>query len=227
MKSTANGRPESGAEAVLSELSQPCTVVIASDSPFLRRDFEHLVTAAADVVLAGSCRWREVVDRSVRWRPDVILLDASVAPLPGLPETVERLRSRDRPPLVVLLVQQGTVPVDAAYVDAVLAADSGADAVVRALAVLASGVVVTTRAPGRHPGSGGHPEVRQRLSTLTEREREILVLIVDGLSNREVGSRLYISPDTVKEHVSRILAKLEVASRIEAAVAAVRAELWQ
>ncbi len=211
----------------MAPIPQPHTVVIASDSPFTRRDFERTVTAAGDLALAGTCRWREVADRTARWRPDLVLLDASAGPLPELPDMVARLRSPNRPPLIALLVPPGVTRVDAEYADAVLASGRGAHAVVRALEVLASGVVVTARAPGRCPEPGPGPEVRQRLSTLTEREREILVLIVDGLSNREVGSRLFISPDTVKEHVSRILAKLEVASRIEAAVAAVRAELGQ
>ncbi|MEV0361968.1 LuxR C-terminal-related transcriptional regulator [Nocardia fusca] len=215
------------AEVLVARIPSPHTVVIASESAFTRRDFERTVATAEGLALAGTCPWREVADRAVRWRPDLVLLDAAGAPLPETSAVVARLRSADRAPLIALLVPHGGPRVEAEYADAVLAADQGAHAVVRALEVLASGVLVAARPPRREPEPGAGPEVRQRLSTLTEREREILVLIVDGLSNREVGSRLFISPDTVKEHVSRILAKLEVASRIEAAVAAVRAELGQ
>lgn len=211
----------------MARITPPRTVVIASESAFTRRDFERTVATAEGLALAGTCPWLEVADRSMRWRPDLVLLDAAGAPLPETSAVVARLRSVDRAPLIALLVPHGGARVEAEYADAVLAADQGAYAVVRALEVLASGVLVTARPARRDPEPGAGPEVRQRLSTLTDREREILVLIVDGLSNREVGSRLFISPDTVKEHVSRILAKLEVASRIEAAVAAVRAELGQ
>nr|WP_269328908.1 response regulator transcription factor [Kineosporia babensis] len=60
---------------------------------------------------------------------------------------------------------------------------------------------------------------------LTQREREVLVLLADGLSNREIGERLYLSAGTVKDHVSAILTKLDVASRIQAALTAERAGL--
>lgn len=212
-------------EATAVRLPQPRTMVLVSDSPFTRRDFERSVRGTRDLVLAGSCPWREVAQRSMRWRPDIVVLDASVPPLPELPEVLARWRSANRAALIALLIGRDPAPVHTTGADAVLAAAAGAEAVVRAVEALASGVIVTTGVAPRRPGPRDDPEARQRLSTLTEREREILLLLVDGLSNREVGSRLFISPDTVKEHVSRILAKLEVASRIEAAVAAVRAEL--
>lgn len=205
---------------------QPRTLLVASDLPFARTDFEDAVAASNSFALAGTCAWREVVDRTVRWHPDVVVLDASVARLAGLAETVARLRAVEHAPMITLLVEDGAATADIDRVDAVVAMDRGVVAVLEVLEVLASGAVLAM-APrvGRvHAGVTMDYEVRQRLSTLTKREREILRLVVDGLSNREVGSRLFISPETVKEYVSRILAKLKVTSRIEAAVAAVRAE---
>ncbi|MGW0179300.1 LuxR C-terminal-related transcriptional regulator [Nocardia sp. NPDC003345] len=212
------------ADATAVRPAQAYTMVLVSDSLFTRRDFERSVRGARDLVLAGTCPWREVAERSTHWRPDIVVLDAAAAPLPQLPEVLARWRSANRAALIALLIGRDPAPIHTTGADAVLAAGAGAEAVVRAVQALASGVIVTTGVAPRRAGPRGDPEARQRLSTLTEREREILLLLVDGLSNREVGSRLYISPDTVKEHVSRILAKLEVASRIEAAVAAVRAE---
>ncbi|WP_194852849.1 response regulator transcription factor [Nocardia sp. SYP-A9097] len=203
------------------------TLVVASDSPYIHDDFEQALDSADSLVLAGTSSCREVVDKALRWRPDVVLLDASVAPLPGLPAIVRRLRSMAHPPLAALLVQRGAARVEIEHADVVLAADFGVPAVLRALQLVASGVMVAAAPTTRPPLTSylADPDAHQRLSSLTAREREILLLIVGGLSNREVGARLYMSPDTVKEHVSRILTKLEVASRIEAAVAAVRAEL--
>ncbi|MBF6542297.1 response regulator transcription factor [Nocardia brasiliensis] len=202
------------------------SLLVASDFPFTRTDFENAVAVHDGFALAGTCSWREVVDRSARLRPDVIVLDASVARLGGLAATVARLRDSDHPPMITLLVEHGAAKADIEQVDAVVAKDRGVLAVLEVLEVLISGAVLAMAPlPSRmHSGMAMDYKARQRLSTLTKREREILRLVVDGLSNREVGSRLFISPDTVKEYVSRILAKLEVTSRIEAAVAAVRAE---
>ncbi|MEU6581568.1 response regulator transcription factor [Nocardia sp. NPDC046763] len=205
------------------------TLVVASDSPYLHDDFEQAMASIQGLVLAGTSSCREIVKKALRWRPDIVLLDASVAPLPGLPTVVRHLRSLAHPPLAGLLVQSGAARAEMEHVDLVLAADFGVHAVLRALQLVASGVMVSAAPSTRRPLASyfADPEAQQRMSSLTERERDILLLIIDGLSNREVGARLYISPDTVKEHVSRILTKLEVASRIEAAVAAVRAELRQ
>ncbi|PXX71259.1 RNA polymerase sigma factor (sigma-70 family) [Nocardia tenerifensis] len=205
---------------------QPRTLLVASDVPFARTDFEAAVANSEGFALAGTCAWRDVVDRTLRWHPDVVVLDASVPRVAGVADTVGRLRALDHSPMITLLVQDCAAKADIDRVDAVVAMDRGVAAVLTVLEVLASGAVVAMapRASRVHTGVSRDYEVRQRLSTLTKREREILRLVVDGLSNREVGSRLFISPETVKEYVSRILAKLKVTSRIEAAVAAVRAE---
>ncbi|MFC9433653.1 LuxR C-terminal-related transcriptional regulator [Nocardia sp. NPDC057030] len=223
---------------------QPRTLLVASDLPFARTDFEDAVAVSESFALAGTCAWPEVVDRAVRWRPDVVVLDASAGRLDGLAETVARLRELAQAPMITLLVDHGAAKADIDQVDAVVALDRGVPAVLEVLEVLISGAVLAMApqpdrvhgdvsvdydvrqclSPRVRPRMAKDYEVRQRLSTLTKREREILRLVVDGLSNREVGSRLYISPETVKEYVSRILAKLKVTSRIEAAVAAVRAE---
>lgn len=71
----------------------------------------------------------------------------------------------------------------------------------------------------------GPSSPRERIASLTERERQVLSLVAEGLSNGEVGQRLFLSPETVKEHVSRILGKMRVANRIQAAVVAAQCEL--
>ncbi|WP_282776319.1 MULTISPECIES: LuxR C-terminal-related transcriptional regulator [unclassified Nocardia] len=213
------GLRESGA-------ARPRTLLVASDSPFARTDFEDAVAASEGFVLAGTCSWREVADRAGHWRPDVVAVDASVAYVAGLAETVAQLRGLAHTPMITLLVEHGAAKADIDQVDAVVATDRGAAAVLEVLEVLISGAVLALMPqPDRvHADAAADYEVQRRLAAMTKREREILELVVDGLSNREIGSRLYISPETVKEYVSRILTKLEVTSRIEAAVAAVRAE---
>ncbi|MFE3319894.1 LuxR C-terminal-related transcriptional regulator [Nocardia sp. NPDC059195] len=167
-----------------------------------------------------------MVEKATRWQPDIVLLDAATGPEAALVSVVRGLRSLDQRPLIALLVPQDTARTTL-EVDVLLAADFHAKAILDALDVAASGIIVaTTNVEHADRIEPDHIAYR-RLSLLTGREKEILVLIVDGLSNREVGARLFISADTVKEHVSRILAKLQVSSRIAAAVVAVRAESWR
>jgi DNA-binding NarL/FixJ family response regulator len=77
-----------------------------------------------------------------------------------------------------------------------------------------------------HPGAtAADDEEAARVGRLTEREREVLVLIAEGLSNADIGSRVHLSAGTVKDHVSAILTKLRVNSRVRAALLAQRAGL--
>ncbi|WP_067651233.1 LuxR family transcriptional regulator [Nocardia harenae] len=201
------------------------TLLVASDSPFARGDFENTVAVHDRFVLAGTCAWRDVVDRSACRRPDAVVLDTPVARAAELPDVIDRLRGGRHVPMIMLFATSDTGTA-AMPVDAVLAVGHGAATALEVLDLLMSGAVLAVAPQRRRTGRGRRADsaAQHRLSNLTERERDVLRLIVDGLSNREVGSRLFLSPDTVKEYVSRILAKLEVTSRIEAAVAAVRAE---
>ncbi|MFD4456622.1 LuxR C-terminal-related transcriptional regulator [Nocardia sp. NPDC058480] len=205
------------------------TMLIASDSPATRRNFEQVLGVDQRVALIRTSTCHELVENALRCRPDIILLEVSGILRPSLGALIRELRSLDHPPRVALLVPRGTPHPEIACVDAVLTADYGVPAVLESLALVATGVMVAAAPviPAVRPASSAQLAMRQRLSRLTEREREILRLIVGGLSNRDVGARLFISPDTVKEHVGRILAKLDVATRVEAAVAAVRADRGQ
>ncbi|MRH88372.1 hypothetical protein GFY24_13110 [Nocardia sp. SYP-A9097] len=200
---------------------------MVSDSPFARTEFEEAIATDAQFDLAGTCSWREVLHCCERLRPDVIVLDGSVEPAVGWTGTVRRLRELDQLSKITLLLGETARDEDVDELDAVLSAEFGIAAIFEALRVLVSGAVVSVGSQCGGPREAdivAYCAARELVSALTSREREILLLITDGLSNREVGSRLRISPDTVKEHVSRILGKLEVASRLEAAVVAVRAE---
>ncbi|MFD4352125.1 LuxR C-terminal-related transcriptional regulator [Nocardia sp. NPDC058518] len=205
------------------------TILVASDSPSTRKKFEQVLGVDQRVALVRTSTFSELVENARHGRPDIVLLEASGGLRPNLGVLIQELRSLDHPPRLALLVQRRTPRVGIACVDAVLTADYGVPAVLESLTLVATGVVVAA-APvtaSARPASSAQLAMRQRLSSLTEREREILRLIVCGLSNRDVGARLFISPDTVKEHVGRILAKLDVATRVGAAVAAVRADLGQ
>ncbi|MBF6333035.1 response regulator transcription factor [Nocardia transvalensis] len=224
LRTTALHNRHRHAEMRKPEVVRPRTLMVVSDSPFARMDFGNAVAAHDGFALAGTCAWSEAVDRSARWRPEVIVLDASVRRLADLASTVARLRELEHSPMITLLVEHGATKADIGQVDAAVIKDCGVLAVLEVLNVLISGAVLAV-APQRdrvHTDAMNY-QVRQRLAMLTKREREILRLIVEGLSNREIGARLFLSQETVKEYVSRVLSKLGVSSRIEAAVAAVRA----
>ncbi|RDI60327.1 two-component system nitrate/nitrite response regulator NarP [Nocardia pseudobrasiliensis] len=207
--------------------SRPRTLVVASDAPLMRTEFEETVASVEQFALAAVCGRREVLNYCKRLRPDMVVLDGSVEPAVGWTDTVRRLRALNRGSRIIFLLGEAASTADVAELDAVISAEFGVLAILEALHVLMSGALVSV-GPRSGAAREDEPEVdyvaRERLSTLTSREREILMLVTHGLSNREVGIRLRISPDTVKEYVSRILGKLEVTSRIEAAVLAVRAE---
>ncbi|MFD4440978.1 response regulator transcription factor [Nocardia sp. NPDC058519] len=203
------------------------TLLLVTETPLLRTQFEAAVAAAADFTLAGTCRVRDTVAAHERLRPDIVIVDGAVESNREWPGAAVRLQELEYPPMITLVIDRDTEPSPLAdRVDAVLSVKLGIAAVLEALRVLKLGAVVSVgpQSPICAVDMTAS-DLAEQLSTLTRREREILTLIADGLSNRQVSDRLFISPNTVKEYVSRILGKLGVTSRIEAAVLAVQAEI--
>jgi DNA-binding NarL/FixJ family response regulator len=202
----------------------PISVLIADDHPVVRQGLQVLLSVQDDLVVAGEAAdGAAAVRLAVELRPDVLLLDLKLPVLDGvgvLRELRERhcqvrslvLTSAADQALVALAMQAGAAGF--------LYKDVDPDALVRAvrsvhdghtlLAPEAAGLLVSGRA-----GATG-------IGTLTVREREVLALLADGRSNREISRLLQVSEKTVKTHVSSVLAKLGVADRTQAAVIAVR-----
>ena len=108
--------------------------------------------------------------------------------------------------------------------------DTEPEQLIHAVRVLATGgsvlsPTVTATVIGGYLGGGATPEVAARVAAMTDRERDVLALMGRGLSNADIGRRLYLSTATVKDHVSAVLTKLAVSNRVQAAVAAREAGL--
>jgi DNA-binding NarL/FixJ family response regulator len=202
-------------------------VLIADDQALVRTGLRMILENAPDMAVVGEAGdGAAAVTAAFDLAPDVVLMDVRMPDLDGV-EATRRLCARGCPSRILMLT---TFDLDE-YVYAslragasgfllkdTLAADllSAIHVVVRGDAVVAP--TVTRRLLDRYVGTGPAPALPAALATLTERERQVLALIAHGLSNAEIAARLFVTEGTVKTHVSRLLAKLDVRDRVQAVV---------
>jgi DNA-binding NarL/FixJ family response regulator len=204
-------------------------VLLVDDQDMVRAGFRLLLGAEDDVEVVGEARdGRQAVDETRRLRPDVVLMDIQMPVLDGI-EATRELTAADDPARVVILT---TFERDDYVFEALRAGAAGfllknapPEDLVDAIHVVAGGDAllapsVTRRVCEQFAANGVAPSRLHELDDLTDREREVLVLVARGLSNAEIAARLYLGEATVKTHVSRTLAKLGVRDRVQAVVTA-------
>ncbi|MES5823293.1 response regulator transcription factor [Streptomyces sp. RG80] len=209
-------------------------VVVVDDEALVRSGFKLILRAADDVEVVATAVGAEAVDTVRREAPDVVLLDIRMPDVDGL-TVLRQLRALPEPPVVAMLT---TFDADEYILTALrsgaagfLLKDTEPDQLAQIVRTLAAGGVVMSPKASRavwesHPGATAvDDEEAARVDRLTEREREVLVLIAKGLSNAEIGTLVHLSAGTIKDHVSAILTKLRVAGRVQAALLAQRAGL--
>lgn len=211
-------------------------VVLADDQQLVRAGFRSLLEHEGDIAVVGEATTgTEAVGLVRREHPDVVLMDIRMPDGDGLWATSEIVRDDELCGVHVVIVT--TFELDEYVSEAIRAGASGfvvkdADPIelIRSVRVAAAGDAllspgVTKRLLARL-ASAPRPEVTASvLAPLTEREREVLALVAEGLSNAEIGLRLFMSPLTAKTHVSRILAKLGARDRVHLVVIAYEAGL--
>jgi DNA-binding NarL/FixJ family response regulator len=207
------------------------TVFIADDQAMVREGFRALIGAQPDLVVVGDAPdGRTAVQEVMRLRPDVVLLDVRMPELNGLEAAAEILTRRlDPAPRVLMLT---TFDIDDYVYEALRLGASGfmlkdapADELIRAVRVVAAGEAllapqITRRlieSTVRRRAAAGRPRSRQ-LRQLTARELEVLELMANGLSNAEIAGSLHLAEQTVKTHVGKVLAKLQLRDRAQAVV---------
>lgn len=211
----------------------PIRVVLVDDQEIIRAGFRMILGAEPDLAVVGEAAdGQEGLEVVRSTAPDVVLMDVRMPRLSGIAATEELVA--DGSPARVLIL---TTFDDDEYVFAALDAGASgfllkncpADDLVRAIRLAAGGHAlfapeVTRRVIARST-NGPEPVVDPRLAELTERERDVLVLMARGLSNKEIAEDLVVSPTTVKSHVSRVLTKLDARDRVQAVIVAHRSGL--
>ncbi len=208
-------------------------VLLADDQAMIRSGIRLILESEPDiVVVAEADNGEEAIRLSRRERPDVILMDVRMPVMDGI-EATRRLTEVLPDSRVVVLT---TFDLDD-YVYGALRAgasgfllkDAGGDQLIHAVRVVAGGdaliaPAVTKRLIADFAGRPEPPSV-SGLDDLTDREREVLLLMSQGMSNSEIAEALFVSETTVKTHVSSVLTKLGVRDRVQAVIAAYQAGL--
>ncbi|MFF5406778.1 response regulator [Streptomyces misionensis] len=210
----------------------PIRVVLMDDHEVVRRGVRDLLNDEPDIEVIGEADSAEhALVRIPALRPHVAVLDVRLPDGDGV-SVCRELRSR-MPELACLMLT--SFDDEEALLDAIMAGASGyvlkqiqGSELVSAVRTVAAGQSLldpsaTTKLMARLRGGKEREEEPDALPGLTAREREILTLIGEGLTNRQIGQRLYLAEKTVKNHISRLLAKLGVERRVQAAVIATQA----
>jgi DNA-binding NarL/FixJ family response regulator len=209
------------------------SVLVADDQSMVRAGFRLLLSGEPGIsVVAEASDGREAVEKAARFRPSVILMDIRMPELDGL-EATRRILAADPHARVLILT---TFDLDEYVYEALSAGASGfvlkddpPEQLISAIHTVAAGNALLSPAVtkrvirqfARVPRSSP-PEA---IGELTARELEVFRLIAAGLSNAEIGERLYITDTTVKTHVTHVLQKLGLRDRVQAVVLAHRAGL--
>ncbi|MEU0836415.1 response regulator [Streptomyces sp. NPDC056231] len=202
-------------------------VLLVDDHQVVRRGLRTFLEIQDDIEVVGEAAdGAEGVARSEELRPDVVLMDIKMPGTDGI-EALRKLRALDNPAKVLIVTsfteQRTVVPALRAGASGYVYKDIDPEALAGAIrSVHAGHVLLQPEVAGALLAQEDTGAGTGRGSTLTEREREVLGLIADGRSNREIARSLVLSEKTVKTHVSNILMKLDLADRTQAALWAVR-----
>jgi len=204
---------------------QPIRILLVDDHTMVRRGLVTFLKVFDDLQLAGEAEnGAEAIQRCAEIMPDVVLMDMA---MPGMDGVSATRTIRQQFPIIQVIAltsfKEGELIRRALEAGAIgyLLKDVSADDLARAIRAAHAGRATLS------------PEVAQALvqnahqppapgQDLTEREREVLTLMIEGLNNTQIAGRLSVSPSTIKSHVSNILSKLGVASRTEAVTLALR-----
>ncbi len=208
-------------------------IVLADDQEMIRSGLRLILESEADLAVVGEASTgAEALEVVRRTRPDLLLLDVQMPGMDGL-EVTRRLfdgrgpAATTPPPRVVILT---TFDLDEYVFEALRAGASSfllknapADELIRAVRTVAAGdsmlaPAVTRRVIEHFAERRRRPELAGQLARLSDREREVLGLVAEGLSNGEIAERLVLGEATIKTHVGSILAKLGLRDRVAAVI---------
>jgi DNA-binding NarL/FixJ family response regulator len=208
-------------------------VLLVDDQPLLRTGFRMILSAESDLQVVGEAsNGAMAVELARKLKPDVVLMDIRMPGMDGIQATRALAGPGVEEPIKVLMLT--TFGLDEYVVESLRAGASGfllkdapPEDLVEAIHVVAAGEAllapsVTRRLLDRVASKlpPAHEDAIPALAELTERELEVLKLVARGLSNAEIAEKLVLSETTVKTHVSRVLAKLDIRDRVQAVILA-------
>jgi DNA-binding NarL/FixJ family response regulator len=211
---------------------RPIKVLLADDQALVRTGFKVLLDVEDDISVVGeAANGAEAVALARATRPDVVLMDIRMPVLDGIQATREIAAMRGLERVRVLILT--TYDTDAYVFEALQAGasgfllkDSGPAELLHGIRVVAGGEAllaprITRRLIAQFTATRTAQQVaEERLAVLTQREREVLALVGEGLSNDEIAERLTLSPATARTHVSRAMVKLRARDRAQLVVVA-------
>ncbi|MFF4341881.1 response regulator [Kitasatospora sp. NPDC001540] len=212
-------------------------VLVADDEPLIRAGIRMILTSAEDIEVVGEAPdGAQALRLAAELAVDVLLLDIRMPVLDGLSALAELPRTAPGTRAIVLTTfgeRENVLRAITSGGAGFLLKDTAPGELIQAVRAAATGHAFLSPAATRHivdslaegPAAARGERARRRLAVLTARERAVVELLGEGLSNADTGARLHMSEATVKTYVSRILAKLDCENRVQAALLARDAEL--
>lgn len=211
----------------MSELNK-ITVIIADDHKLVREGLKQLLELEDDIsVIDQAGDGKEAIEKTLKCVPDILLLDINMPLINGI-DVLRRLKDLGVSTKIIML----TIHDDKEYIfetikigaDGYMVKDSDTDTLIKAIREVKDGRSYIQPSVAKMVAEGlnsDDDEVSSRLKkikSLTKREYEVLTLIAEGLNNKDIADKLFISEKTVKNHVSNIFKKIGVNDRIQAAI---------